>query len=532
MGIFISGSKTAECVAVALIFSAALCAVAYKPLGVLQASGYANRKFFKWIRKKGNLLFGRLVLLAMLCALSSAVVALCFSFTGEWAAALSLVPYVLLFAVYIAADRKISLRSSVTATPRFLRLLCVLFLVCAIVCYLLTAAVNFADYAWGNALFSRLRYCALALLPLLLLPLIMAGNALAKIYETPHNKKFIKKAKEKLARADVTVVAVTGSYGKTSTKFILKSLLGEKFRVLATPRSHNTPVGIALAVNGCDFKDIDVFIAEMGARHKGDIAELCEICPPDLSLLTGICAQHLETFKTVEEIVRAKGEILSATRKRAFIADDCYDLFASAPCEKERCCCVSDVECSPDGTAFTLTLDGEARRVKTKLLGKHAAYNIGLAAQAAHCLGMTADEIASAIGRIDFIEHRLQLIRSGGVNILDDGYNGNVKGARAALKVLKSFGGKKIVVTPGLVELGVLEEEENAALGAELVFADAVILVGETQVCAVKRGYLSGGGSESRLQIVPTLAAAQEELKKELRPGDTVLFLNDLPDVY
>ena len=158
--------------------------------------------------------------------------------------------------------------------------------------------------------------------------------------------------------------------------------------------------------------------------------------------------------------------------------------------------------------------------------------NVAISALVAYNLGMTAEEIVAAIEKLDFIEHRLQLIKSGGVNILDDGYNSNIKGAAAALEVLRSFEGRNIAVTPGLVELGVLEEEENTRLGEQLVGLDFVILVGETLITPVKKGYLANGGDASVLKIVPTLNAAQEELKKILQPNDTVLFLNDLPDIY
>ncbi len=130
------------------------------------------------------------------------------------------------------------------------------------------------------------------------------------------------------------------------------------------------------------------------------------------------------------------------------------------------------------------------------------------------------------------MEHRLQLLESNGVYIIDDGYNSNVVGAKAAVEVLRSFSGKKIVVTPGLVELGVLEESENKALGAELVGLDRIILVGETLVGAVKSGYLEAGGEEERLSIVPSLVAAQDVIKNEIAKGDAVLFLNDLPEIY
>lgn len=305
----------------------------------------------------------------------------------------------------------------------------------------------------------------------------------------------------------------------------------KKYRVLSTPRSHNTPLGIALSINNADLENYDIFVAEMGARHLGDIAGLCDICPPDYSLITGICPQHLESFKSIENIVAAKSEILSATKQVAVIADDCYDMFESH-CAKERANCVSEVKCGCEGTEFTLTLGKNSAQVKTKLLGAHAAQNIALAAQLAFALGMDFEDIVSAAEELDYIEHRLQLIQNNGVNILDDGYNSNVKGAAAALEVLRTFNGRKIAVTPGLVELGVLEASENKELGKRLVGLDKVILVGDTLIAPVKEGYLEGGGKEENLSIKPNLAQAQGELKDYLKQGDTVLFLNDLPDIY
>ena len=190
------------------------------------------------------------------------------------------------------------------------------------------------------------------------------------------------------------------------------------------------------------------------------------------------------------------------------------------------------VESSAEGCSFTLGINGEKVNAHTKLLGEHSAYNIALAAQVASLLGMKTADIAAAIPQIDYIEHRLQLIKSGGINVLDDGYNSNVRGAAAAISALKKFGGKKIVVTPGLVELGVLEKSENYALGGELVGLDFVILVGERLVEPVKQGYLEKGGDPEKLKVVLGLEAAKAELQKVIGQGDAVLFLNDLPDAY
>lgn len=531
MGIFISVPKTIECVACAVVFTLLYCGCCYRLLGILQSLGYGNAKLFKWAKKKGNLTFGKHILLTLLCVLSCAVISLCFSFTGEWSAIIGLSAFAIFFPLFIWSDNKIALKVPVSLTPRLKRLYTVLTLVTAVFVYLAVTLLNLADFVWGNSVFTILRYCALAAFPLLIFPLIALSNLIAKIYEIPHNKSFVKKAKAKLSSSSVKVIGITGSYGKTSTKHILAHVLSKKFRVLATPHSHNTPMGLALSINGNDLNEYDFFIAEMGARHVGDVAELCEFCPPEYAVITGICPQHLESFGSIENIVKAKGEILSSC-KTAVIAEDCASLFEAYPCPKLISDCVTDIKSDCEGSTFNIVLDGKKIKAHTKLLGRHAVENIAIAVRLAHKLGMTAEEISEAVESLDFVEHRLQLVKSGEVNILDDGYNSNIKGASAALEVLRSFKGRKIVVTPGLVELGMLEASENKQLGAQLVGLDFVILVGETLVLPVKEGYLENGGDEEKLKISLTLNDAKEVLKGVLKAGDTVLFLNDLPDAY
>ena len=530
MGIFISIPKTIECALIAVAFAALLSFTAFRQAGVLQSAGYSARKYCKWLKKKGNLALERQLMLAGMCFLSAAVVALCFSFAKEWAAVVSLAPMLFFFIVYFLADRKAVLRSKAVFTPRMTRLYALMLFIYLLCAYLFAVLLNFAAYVWGNEIFTVLRYIPLAALPALTIPLMLLSNCISKIYETPVNNGYIKKAKEKIKNSDIKIIGITGSYGKTSTKFILNTLLSKKYRVLTTPSSHNTPIGIALCVNSHNLSDYDIFIAEMGARHTGDISELCAICPPDVSVITGVCGQHLETFLTFENIVKAKGEILENTKEKAVVAEDCYDLFAEYAVDKIKSDNVKDIECSSSGTEFTLIIGGEEKRIRTKLLGRHSAYNIALAANAAFIAGMTADEIAEAAEGIECVEHRLQPVEADGVHILDDGYNSNVKGAQAAIDVLKLFGGKKIVVTPGLVELGVLEEKENFELGKRLVGLDFVILVGDTLVQTVKRGYTDGGGDGDKIVTAPTLEAAKKVLATVLAKGDTVLFLNDLPD--
>ena len=185
-------------------------------------------------------------------------------------------------------------------------------------------------------------------------------------------------------------------------------------------------------------------------------------------------------------------------------------------------------------TAFTLSVYGEKISVTTKLLGKAAVENIRLAVQICIELGMTADEIVRGIEKLEPIPHRLQLIENGGVYILDDAYNCNIVGASSALEVLGLFDGRKCVVTPGIVECGILEEELNGELGKRIAEGnfDKVILVGDTLVGAVKEGYTQAGGKAENLSTVKTLGGAQALIAEWVQKGDCVLFLNDLPDVY
>ena len=191
-----------------------------------------------------------------------------------------------------------------------------------------------------------------------------------------------------------------------------------------------------------------------------------------------------------------------------------------------------DVQLSLDGTRFTLRLPDGRVPVEIPVLGRHAAEDAALAAALCHTLGMTAEEIAAGIRRVAPVPHRLERKDANGLIILDDGYNCNPEGAKNAVEVLRLAKGRKAVVTPGIVELGQLEEKVNMELGASLVGLDLVLLVGETLVLDVRNGYLEAGGDAEKLRIVPTLEAAQTALAEELAAGDCVLFLNDLPDCY
>lgn len=525
-----------EFVGVTLLTTVLLYLCSGKILGGLQQTSYKTRRLFKWLARKDNLVYVSLSLLSFMIVLSSAVFALCFSFVGD-SAIVSLIPLPLFCLTYFFADRKYALKVRSVKTSRYIRLnICYAFVLLVftallvLVCEIIAKLVNIPFV-------TILRFIPLGLLVLAFPVIAAVANFLDKLYEVPRNRTYLAKAEKKLATSNLMKIAVTGSYGKTTVKYILQSVLSEKYRVLITPSSYNTPLGIARCVNRNNLEEFDVFVAEMGARHRGDIETLCETVRPDYSIITGICPQHLQSFGSVENIVLAKGEILTGTEKGAVLANDelTLSLYDNSPVETYIAgeeVKVDNVKAGKDGTVFDLYVEKEKRTVHTKLLGAHTADNMCVVATLAYMLDFTIDEIVAGLEKTDFIPHRLEPIVEGGVTILDDSYNANVKGAKDAIETLSYFDGRKFVVTPGLVELGIIEERENKKLGENLVGVDKVILVGDTLVSIVKKGYLEAGGDEAKLEVVATLEDAQLVLKKELQTGDSVLFLNDLPDVF
>ena len=523
--------------AAALLY--ALCA--RRLFGALQQTGYDGKSYARWTRRKGNMVYSRYILLAFLIVLAMLVLGICFTFTGEWAAYIALAPVPAFVAVYCFADRR-ALKVPLVFTRRVGRIFACFAVFLFVFTFALALACNAAAYYAAAELVSHLRYLPFAAVPLVLPVFVRLAAAAERPYATRRNKKYVAAAKEKLASAACVKVGITGSFGKTSVKNFLAAILSERHKVVMTPASYNTPVGIAKAVEGADLTEAAYFLAEMGARHKGDIAELCGLVQPDHCILTGVCAQHTETFGSLSAVLEAKSEILRGTKAGGVAVVGIDENTARLPLASFPLRCVRvgeeeetgarNIRLGTDGTDFTLRLGGVACEAHTCLLGRHNAHDLALAAAMAYSLGMSREEILHGIAQAGYVPHRLQPVQSGGVTVLDDAYNANIEGAACALEVLRLFAGGKYAVTPGIVELGILEEQENRALGERLAGLDGVVLVGETLILPVKEGYLAAGGAPEKLHIVPTLAAAQTFLERTLKEGDAVLFLNDLPDIY
>ncbi|MDY0236608.1 MAG: UDP-N-acetylmuramoyl-tripeptide--D-alanyl-D-alanine ligase [Gudongella sp.] len=369
--------------------------------------------------------------------------------------------------------------------------------------------------------------------------------------ENSINMGFYKKAQEKIKqREDLTVIGITGSFGKTSTKFIVGTILSSKFNVLNTPESYNTPMGLSKVINNDLTDEHQVFVAEMGAKVLGEIREVAELAQPTIGILTSIGPVHMETFKNIDNIMKTKYELideLPTDGVAVFNYDNEYIKKLADKTFKEKMLYgledvekldlyADEIEVSEQGSSFNLKdKAGNSIRCSTKLLGRHNIYNLLAGACAAVVMGLSFEEISEGIKIVEPVEHRLNVIEAvNGVIIIDDAFNSNPIGTKAALEVLGQFKeGRKIVITPGMIELGDMEESANREFGMNMAkVCDYVILIGEKRTMPIYEGLISTGFNPSNIFRVHNLNEATAQLGKLTKPKDVVLFENDLPDNY
>ncbi len=359
------------------------------------------------------------------------------------------------------------------------------------------------------------------------------------IYDKIKNRKFIKMAQEKLKNSPAKIIAITGSNGKTSVKNILFEMLKTKYKVLVTPKSYNTPLGISKFLNENNLM-VDYIILEYGARKKDDVKTLCEIFGADYGIVTTVSPQHLESFKTIENIYNTKKELSDYLEFKTcvFNIDNLYTFRMlndytgnklSASIYNYAYVYADDVKIVDYQTNFNLHLNSKSYNLSTKLLGEHNVLNICLASALAVYLKVDDNNILNTIKNLQFTPHRLELIKTH-INILDDSYNCSLSSAYQALKVLSALPNKKMVVTPGIIEGGKNEFYLNFKLGTMLKFCNYVIVVGEHNKNAILAG-LNSVEHKAVIYIEKTLDDAKVHFKL-LKKNDNLLLLNDLPDDY
>jgi UDP-N-acetylmuramoyl-tripeptide--D-alanyl-D-alanine ligase len=361
------------------------------------------------------------------------------------------------------------------------------------------------------------------------------------------NNGFLNEAAEKLAGLpDLIKIGITGSYGKTSTKLIMAAVLGEKYRVCVTPGSFNTPMGVTRVIRETLSPTDEVFVCEMGAKQRGDVAELCNLVRPGIGVLTAIGEQHLESFGSIEAIIDTKFELLTSLPPDGLAVVNGDDERIAANLHRSPCRVLryglspefdywaDGISYGPEGASFVYHHGEQSGSFSTRLLGRHMVSNILASLAVADQLGLALAQMQRAVKALSPIEHRLQLRPAGNYTIIDDAFNANPAGAAAALEVLAGFGsGQKIIVTPGMVELGPREYELNYEFGRQMAtVCDRIILVGPAQSRPLKAGAMAAGYPEAQLIVAADLAEARQHLSQIIKPGDVVLFENDLPDTY
>ncbi|MBE6870605.1 MAG: UDP-N-acetylmuramoyl-tripeptide--D-alanyl-D-alanine ligase [Ruminococcaceae bacterium] len=373
---------------------------------------------------------------------------------------------------------------------------------------------------------------------------ILAVNMINRPLELAINRYYINDAKRIINESpNLTVIGITGSYGKTSVKYFLARLLAAKYETVMTPENYNTTLGVVRTIRQSIRATTEMFVCEMGARNVGDIKEICELVKPKHGVITAIGQQHMESFKTQDNIIRTKMELADSVADRGMLFfNNENEFLKNSPVKHISYGISADCDFSAFGESvsqngtefFVRTPNGESQRFSTKLIGRHNIVNLVGAIAVANSLGVPLESLTGAVRRLEAVPHRLQLVRSGKNIIIDDAYNSNPAGARAALDALSMFDGTRVLVTPGMVELGDMQDELNREFGKYASQkCDYAVLVGEKQTKAIYKGLCDGGFDVKKIIVAQSLNDAMARV--QALPTDSykaVLLENDLPDNF
>lgn len=330
------------------------------------------------------------------------------------------------------------------------------------------------------------------------------------------------RAKRKIqSLSHLKVVAITASFGKTSIKNFLFELLEKDFRVYKTPRSINTEMGLIADINNNLEKDTEIYIAEAGARKQGDIALIGSLLQHQYAILGEIGEQHIEYFKTLENIKHAKREIFRTPNLTKAVIHESAEIGEDevVTVYSKR---VTNVVSNLEGTSWDLDIDGETIHLETEILGRFSAYNISAAFIMALQLGGEKERLIKKVKTLKPVEHRLQKIITPNKLIIDDSFNGNLNGMLEACHLASCYEGRKVIVTPGIVES---DDESNIKFAKEIdkVF-DLIIITG-----TVNSNILSEHITSSKRKRILDKSMVETLLGQETRDGDLIIFSNDTP---
>lgn len=499
-------------------------------LHILQLESYYNDRYFGWIKKN----ICSVLNIKHIALLILPIVILLIDY--DKLKILALVLEIMALFVLILVTRIKKEKKPFVVTARVKRM----YVTYLILIVLLAAAVNMLDLR-----------CAMALMGLagiLSYFFVIIVNVINKPVEGSIRKGFCIKAKKKLKGVPgLEVLGITGSYGKTSTKYAVSTILSQKYNTLMTPESFNTTMGVVRTINEKLSPMHHLFVCEMGAKYIGDIKEITDIVEPKYGILTAIGPQHLDTFKSIENVSKAKMELVDSLPKDVGIAFVNWEdenirkvkfdkTIVKYGLSKEADYYAENIETGERGSTFDVVIPGkESIKIKTRLLGKLNILNVVCAVAVADKLGLSPEEIKVGAKYLRPVPHRLELRQNpNGSIIIDDAYNSNIRGASMALEVLKSFENKKrILITPGIVDLGDKAKEINKELGNKAAEAsDFIILVGAKQAIPIFEGIREKKYPEKNVYIANNLEDALRKMNQIIDSNSVVLLENDLPDNY
>ncbi|MGZ3873780.1 MAG: Mur ligase family protein [Mucilaginibacter sp.] len=499
-------------------------------LHMMQLNSYRNDRYFKWL--KTNLVITNRVLEVIVLIVTGILVLTASLITASILVAIlyGLLAYLL----FIKKQKK-----PVVFTKRAQRLFGFTFLLSAIaglIFYLISGKI--ASTLWVSGFILFLSFIFIAVATVLVAPV-----------EKAINNWYYNDAKKILAqRPDLIIIGITGSYGKTSTKHFLFRMLSEKYNVLMTPGSYNTTMGVIKTVREELQATHQVFIVEMGAKQPGDIKDICDLVHPQIGILTAVGEQHLESFKTINNVQRTKFELIDALPSGALaVLNADYEYIANRPVNDRETALYSsdnekvdyyikDISYSARGSAFSVFKKGEhLADFQTKLLGSYNLSNILAGYIVARHLDVPDSSIAFAVKKLEPVQHRLEVkVHANGVTVIDDAFNSNPVGSKMALEVLKAIEGqRKIIITPGMIELGEKQEHYNSLLGEQIAeTCDYAILVGKNITLPIMKGLKNKNYPDNQIYVAQNFKDAVNHLSGMTKAGDVLLYENDLPDTY
>ncbi|MDO5571017.1 MAG: UDP-N-acetylmuramoyl-tripeptide--D-alanyl-D-alanine ligase [Bacteroidales bacterium] len=389
---------------------------------------------------------------------------------------------------------------------------------------------------------------------ILLYPIVMIiCNAIISPIEKGITKHYYNDAKKILkSHNNLTIIGITGSFGKTSTKHYLYRILSEEYNVLMTPGNYNTTLGVVRTIREQLKPSHQVFIVEMGAKQIGDIKEICDLVNPSIGIITAVGEQHLETFKNILNIQKTKFELVDSLPENGMaVINGDYEYINNRDNSVSRVedvkkysmnndpskdFFVKDIFFDKGKSIFTVaSKDGNEEQIATRLLGKYNISNLVACIIVAKKLNVSSRSIKNAINDIYPVEHRLSIKTTASkITIIDDAYNSNPIGSEMALEVLDQYpGNKKIIITPGMVEQGDKQFENNKLFGKNIAaHAGYAIIVGQYNRESISQGLKEGGFDMNNYFAANTLNDATNHLAKIAEPNDVVLYENDLPDTF